>query len=85
MGGKIKGAGGEAANAQVCKTCTRGFNSRPALQTQDEIQIKLLGEHICRIRPALPGSVFSLDSYAVALALVLALLVRLNLLPPIKW
>ena len=28
---------------------------------------------------------FSLDSYAVALALVLALLVRLDLLPPIKW
>ncbi len=25
------------------------------------------------------------DGYAVALALVLALLVRLNLLPPIKW
>jgi hypothetical protein len=27
----------------------------------------------------------SLDGYAVALALTLALLVRLNLLPPIKW
>ena len=27
-----KGAGGEVANAQVCKTCIRGFNSRPALQ-----------------------------------------------------
>jgi hypothetical protein len=27
-----KSAGGEAANAQVCKTCIRGFNSRPALQ-----------------------------------------------------
>ena len=26
-------AGGEAANAQVCKTCIRGFNSRPALQS----------------------------------------------------
>jgi len=25
-------AGGEAVNAQVCKTCIRGFNSRPALQ-----------------------------------------------------
>ena len=25
-------AGGEVANAQVCKTCIRGFNSRPALQ-----------------------------------------------------
>jgi hypothetical protein len=28
------GAGGEVANAQVCKTCIRGFNSRPALQFQ---------------------------------------------------
>jgi hypothetical protein len=27
----------------------------------------------------------SLDTLAVALALVLALLVRLNLIPPIKW
>jgi hypothetical protein len=27
----------------------------------------------------------SLDVYAVALALLLALLVRLNLIPPIKW
>ncbi len=27
----------------------------------------------------------SLDVYAVALALALALLVRLNLVPPIKW
>ena len=27
-----KSTGGEAANAQVCKTCIRGFNSRPALQ-----------------------------------------------------
>jgi hypothetical protein len=25
-------ADGEAANAQVCKTCIRGFNSRSALQ-----------------------------------------------------
>jgi hypothetical protein len=25
-------AGGEVANAQVCKTCIRGFNPRPALQ-----------------------------------------------------
>ena len=31
-------------------------------------------------RPAL-----SLDAYAVALALTLAFLVRLNLLPPVKW
>ena len=30
----FQGAGGEVANAQVCKTCTRGFNSRPALQAQ---------------------------------------------------
>jgi hypothetical protein len=29
-----KSAGGEAVNAQVCKTCIRGFNSRPALQIQ---------------------------------------------------
>ena len=28
------GAGGEVANARVCKTCIRGFNSRPALQKQ---------------------------------------------------
>jgi hypothetical protein len=27
----------------------------------------------------------SLDVYAVSLALALALLVRLNLIPPIKW
>jgi hypothetical protein len=27
----------------------------------------------------------SLDVYAVSLALLLALLVRLNLIPPIKW
>jgi len=27
----------------------------------------------------------SLDIYAVALALLLALLVRLNLIPPVKW
>jgi hypothetical protein len=31
-GNILKSAGGEAANAQVCKTCIRGFNSRPALQ-----------------------------------------------------
>jgi hypothetical protein len=24
--------GGEVANAQVCKTCIRGFNPRPVLQ-----------------------------------------------------
>jgi hypothetical protein len=27
----------------------------------------------------------SLDLYAVALALILALLVRLNLIPPVRW
>jgi hypothetical protein len=27
----------------------------------------------------------SLDIYAVALALILALLVRINLIPPVKW
>jgi hypothetical protein len=27
----------------------------------------------------------SLDSYAVALSLLLALLVRFNLIPPVKW
>jgi hypothetical protein len=32
-----------------------------------------------------PRRGISLDVYAVALALVLALLVRLNLIPPIKW
>ncbi len=28
----FKGIGGEAVNAQVCKTCIRGFDSRPVLQ-----------------------------------------------------
>lgn len=32
-----------------------------------------------------PPRVISLDIYAVALALILALLVRLNLIPPVKW
>jgi hypothetical protein len=35
--------------------------------------------------PSPPRNGLSLDGYAVALALILALLVRLNLLPPIKW
>ncbi len=35
--------------------------------------------------PDPPRRAISLDTFAVALALVLALLVRLNLLPPIKW
>jgi len=34
---------------------------------------------------AAPQRGISPDLYAVALALVLALLVRFNLLPPIKW
>jgi hypothetical protein len=34
---------------------------------------------------AAPRRGISLDVYAVALALVLALLVRFNLIPPIKW
>ena len=32
-----------------------------------------------------PRRGLSLDVYAVALALIAALLVRLNLIPPIKW
>jgi hypothetical protein len=32
-----------------------------------------------------PRRGISLDVYAVALALVLALLVRFNLIPPVKW
>ncbi len=32
-----------------------------------------------------PGRGVSLDVYAVVLALILALLVRLNVLPAIKW
>lgn len=31
----FKTAGGELANAQVCKPCIRGFNSRPVLQLPD--------------------------------------------------
>jgi len=34
---------------------------------------------------AAPRRGLSLDVYAVTLALVLALLVRFNLVPPIKW
>jgi hypothetical protein len=34
-GDSLKSAGGEAANALVCKTSTRGFDSRPALQLPD--------------------------------------------------
>ena len=35
--------------------------------------------------PAAPTRGFSLDVYAVTLALLLALLVRFNLIPAIKW
>ncbi len=34
---------------------------------------------------AAPRRGISLDAYAVALALILALLVRLNLIPKIQW
>jgi hypothetical protein len=34
---------------------------------------------------AVPKRGLSLDIYAVALSLLLALLVRLNLIPPVKW
>jgi hypothetical protein len=34
---------------------------------------------------AAPRRGLSLDVYAVALALLLALLVRFNLIPPVKW
>jgi hypothetical protein len=36
-------------------------------------------------KAATPRRGISLDVYAVTLALALALLVRLNLIPPIKW
>lgn len=35
--------------------------------------------------PITPKHGISLDLYAVALSLLLALLVRLNLIPPVKW
>jgi hypothetical protein len=35
--------------------------------------------------PTAPRRGLSLDVYAVALALLLALLVRLNVIPPVKW
>jgi hypothetical protein len=37
------------------------------------------------VKPAAPRRSISLDVYAVTLALLLALLVRLNLIPPVKW
>jgi hypothetical protein len=33
----VSGTGGEVANALVCKTSTRGFNSRPVLQNTEPI------------------------------------------------
>ncbi len=35
--------------------------------------------------PTAPRRGISLDVYAVVLALALALLVRLNVIPPVKW
>jgi hypothetical protein len=32
-----KGSGGEVANALVCKTSIRGFNSRPELQSKSPV------------------------------------------------
>jgi hypothetical protein len=34
-----KGTGGEVANALVCKTSIRGFNSRPVLQARESFQL----------------------------------------------
>jgi hypothetical protein len=36
-------------------------------------------------QPIAPRRGLSLDVYAVALALILALLVRLNVIPTVKW
>ena len=66
------------ANAQVCKTCTHGFNSRPALQFLPEVEPMPNNETRSSRR-------VSLDTYAVALAIALAVLVRFNWIPPIKW
>lgn len=44
IGGAIQtGTGGEEANAQVCKTCIRGFKSRPVLQLNREgtVEVKV--------------------------------------------
>jgi hypothetical protein len=43
-----KRAGGEVVNARVCKTCIRGFDSRPALQIQIETPSSL-GDRTCQI------------------------------------
>ena len=72
-------AGGEVANAQVCKTCTRGFDSRSALQNFSRKVFPVADkdkQQKFRI---------SLDTYAVIIALGLALLVRLNWIPAVKW
>ena len=65
------------ANAQVCKTCIHGFNSRPALQSSEVSPMQKTEKH--------PKHRISLDTYAVALAIALAVLVRFNWIPPIKW
>jgi hypothetical protein len=36
----LKSTGGEVANARVCKTCIRGFDSRPVLQIST---VRLIG------------------------------------------
>jgi hypothetical protein len=77
----LEGAGGEVANARVCKTCIRGFNSRPALQLSIETNRRSAMSN----RISSPRKALQLDVYAVALALALALLVRFNVLPAIKW
>jgi len=40
---------------------------------------------MAELNSAAPRRGLSLDVYAVSLALLLALLVRLNLIPPVKW
>jgi hypothetical protein len=37
------------------------------------------------ITPTAPRRGLSLDLYAVGLALILALLVRFNIIPPVQW
>ncbi len=74
-------AGGEAVNAQVCKTCIRGFNSRPALQTNLTESRGIMPN----TETAVARRTLSPDLFAVALALLAVLLVRFNLIPPVKW
>lgn len=57
-----KGTGGEVANAQVCKTCIRGFNSRPVLQisyarTTAAIQWEIAAVGACALIAFTVGSV----------------------------